>query len=82
MSKNIKTIDFKIEGMSCAACSKSAERSLKKTNGVSSASVNIATEKAIVEYDPSICGFEDLKHSVEKVGFHIAEEEKKNSSKR
>lgn len=81
MSKNIKTIDFKIEGMSCAACSKSAERSLKKTNGVSSASVNIATEKAIVEYDPSICGFEDLKHSVEKVGFHIAEEEKKTLQK-
>lgn len=76
MSKLIKTVDFKIEGMSCVACSKSAQRSLKKTRGVVSASVNIATEKAIVEYDTSECSFEDLKHSVEKVGFHIAKEEK------
>ncbi len=76
MSKLIKTVDFKIEGMSCVACSKSAQRSLKKTRGVVSASVNIATEKAIVEYDTSECSFEDLKHSVEKVCFHIAKEEK------
>ncbi len=79
MSDKIKTIDFKIEGMSCAACSKSAERSLRKTEGVVSASVNIATEKAIVSYDTSICSFGDLKNSIEKVGFHIAKEEKKLS---
>lgn len=77
MNNNIKTIDFKIEGMSCVACSKSAERSLKKTEGVISVSVNIATEKAIVEYDSSTCRFDDLKKSVEKVGFHIAVEEEK-----
>ena len=77
-SSKTKTVDFTIEGMSCAACSKSAERSLKKTKGVVSASVNIATEKACVEYDPSECTYDDMRNSIEKVGFHmVLDEEKK-----
>ncbi|MEG0249747.1 MAG: heavy metal translocating P-type ATPase [Peptostreptococcus sp.] len=69
-SKN-KKLDFMVEGMTCAACSKSAERSLKKTDGVVSATVNIATEKANVEYDPEIASVDDLRKSIEKVGFHM-----------
>lgn len=71
----MEKLDFKIDGMSCAACSKSAERSLKKTPGIISASVNIATEKAVIEYDPNICSIEDIRSSVEKVGFHMVMEE-------
>lgn len=66
-----KKLDFMVEGMTCAACSKSAERSLKKTEGVVSATVNIATEKASVEYDPEITSIDDLRKSIEKVGFHM-----------
>ncbi|HHY39344.1 MAG TPA: copper-translocating P-type ATPase [Clostridia bacterium] len=44
---------FKIEGMTCAACARHVENSLKKIPGVISASVNIATEKASVEWDPA-----------------------------
>lgn len=70
-SDGFKQIDFVVKGMSCAACSKSAERSLKKVDGVISASVNIATEKAIVEYDPILVGIDDLENAVKKVGFTI-----------
>ena len=65
----LEKIDFSVLGMSCAACSKSAERSLKKTEGVSSAVVNIATEKASVEYDPKVCNIDNLRAAVEKAGF-------------
>lgn len=65
----IKNIDFIVKGMSCAACSKSAERSLKKVDGVISASVNIATEKAAVTYDSEICNIENLDNAIKKVGF-------------
>ena len=75
-----KTIDFKIDGMTCAACAKSAERALKKTEGVVSASVNIATEKAVVEYDESRCDLNNFENSLEKVGFHIAPEEKEEKN--
>ena len=49
-----REIDFYVKGMSCAACSKAAERSLNKTSGITSASVNIATEKACVVYNPDL----------------------------
>ena len=72
-NKNIKLekIDFSVLGMSCAACSKSAERSLKKTPGVESAMVNIATEKASVEYDPKVCNIDNLRAAIEKAGFKM-----------
>ena len=73
---NIEKIDFTVLGMSCAACSKSAERSLKKTAGVSSALVNIATEKASVEYDPQVCSIDNLRAAIEKAGFRMELEDK------
>ncbi len=73
-----KKLDFMVEGMTCAACSKSAERSLKKTEGVVSATVNIATEKASVEYDPEITNIDDLRKSIEKVGFHMILEDEED----
>lgn len=84
----LEKIDFSVLGMSCAACSKSAERSLKKTEGVSSAVVNIATEKASVEYDPKVCSIDNLRAAVEKAGFtmeledHINREDDTTSFKR
>ena len=84
----LEKIDFSVLGMSCAACSKSAERSLKKTEGVSSAVVNIATEKASVEYDPKVCNVDNLRAAVEKAGFtmeledHIDREDDTTSFKR
>lgn len=78
---NTRDIDFYVKGMSCAACSKAAQRSLSKTPGVVDANVNIATEKASVSYDPSVCSIEDMKKSIEKAGFKLLtnEEAEKNS---
>lgn len=67
----IKNIDFSVGNMSCAACAKSAERALKKVEGVQSATVNIATEKGSVQYDSEKCNFDDLKRAVEKAGFTV-----------
>lgn len=69
----MENIDFTVKGMTCAACAKSAERSLKKTKGIVSASVNIATEKANVEFDPKSCSIEDMRRSIEKAGFKLVE---------
>src|SRR3989338_7089510 len=43
---------FSIKGMHCASCVLVIEKSLNKLDGVSKANVNLATEKATVEYDP------------------------------
>ena len=45
---------IQIQGMSCAACVRRVEQGLSALEGIDSASVNFATEKASVEYRPEI----------------------------
>jgi len=64
-----------VGGMECAACSAAVERTLKRLDGVSSASVNLATEKAEVSYDESKLKEEDLQSAIERAGFSVVEED-------
>ena len=56
--------------MSCASCAARIERSLNGLEGVS-ASVNYATERATVEYDPRRIGPAALVDAVEQVGYSV-----------
>jgi Cu+-exporting ATPase len=58
-----------ISGMTCASCARRVERSLAKVPGVASASVNLATEKATVQYDPATTSVPDLVSAVERAGY-------------
>ena len=71
-----KNLELKIGGMSCAACSKAVERVTKKLDGVINSSVNIATEKASIEYNPSQIKVSQIKATIEKAGYKVIEEEK------
>ena len=62
---------LKIGGMACSACSAACERSLKRKKGVQSASVNAATGKGVVEYDPAVCNMADLTEAVESAGYTV-----------
>ena len=42
-----------VTGMTCANCSLTVERNLKRMEGVTEASVNLATEKASISFDPA-----------------------------
>ena len=46
-------ISVGVEGMTCASCVNRIERFLRRTDGVTEASVNLATERATVSLDPS-----------------------------
>ncbi len=60
---------FDIEGMTCASCAMRIEKGLKKVPGVKGASVNLATEKATVIYDPALTDIERMVQKVEAVGY-------------
>lgn len=60
---------IKISGMSCAACATKIEKRLNKIEGIVKATVNLATEKAIVEYDSSNIGISDIITAIEKLGY-------------
>ncbi len=73
-----KKLDLKIGGMTCAACSKAVERVVKKLDGVENISVNIATEKATINYDSSKLRLPQIKIAIEKAGYEVLE---KNTNK-
>ena len=62
-----------IGGMTCAACSARVERALKKLEGVESAAVNLATEKATVVFDPRVLRLSAIKEAVVKAGYTALE---------
>src|SRR5690242_17088952 len=61
-----------VEGMTCASCARRVERGLLKVPGVTEASVNLATERATVAYDPALASLDDLLKKVEAVGYAAA----------
>ncbi len=65
---------LKISGMSCAACALRIEKGLSKVEGVKKATVNFATEKATVEYDPNQASNQEFEAVVEKLGYGILRE--------
>lgn len=62
---------FKISGMTCAACSSRVERFVKKMDGVSSASVNLAAETLRVSFDTSMTNETAIEAVVVKAGYGV-----------
>ena len=60
-----------IEGMTCASCVNRIERFLRKTPGVETASVNLATETATVHYRPDVAGRAALVGAIEAAGYDV-----------
>ncbi|MBU0927243.1 MAG: heavy metal translocating P-type ATPase [Spirochaetes bacterium] len=58
-----------IGGMTCSACAAAVERSVSKVDGVSSASVNFATERLSVSWDPSATRLSEIKLAVKAAGY-------------
>ncbi len=65
----LETSTLDIQGMHCASCVSRIERSLKKVAGVSDASVNLATNRARVVFDPALAVSKSLIAAVEKAGY-------------
>lgn len=68
---------LKIKGMTCAACSARIEKVVGKMEGVEQISVNLATEKATVSYDPALTDISSIKAKIEKTGYGAAEIQEK-----
>ena len=65
------TVDLPITGMTCAMCQKNVERALNRCEGVISANVNLASEKANVSYLPGTTRRQDLVDAVERAGYGV-----------
>lgn len=60
-----------IKGMTCASCVTHVERGLKETPGVEKATVNLATERASVKFDPQTATVPDMVWHVQDAGYDV-----------
>ncbi len=65
----LKRLELVVEGMTCASCSAAVERAVKKLSGVKSVSVNLTTNRATLEYDPSEVKLVTIKEAITKAGY-------------
>ncbi|MUK89263.1 heavy metal translocating P-type ATPase [Ornithinibacillus sp. L9] len=68
-----KHVTVGVTGMTCAACSNRIEKVLNKMNGVE-AQVNLTTEKASVDYDPTSTNIDDITAKIQKLGYGVQTE--------
>ncbi len=74
--KGKEEITFEITDMTCASCADTVQKALSNLEGVYTANVNLATEKARVEYSPDLVSIEEMRRVIEEVGYGVESEER------
>ena len=72
--------ELKIEGMTCAACVKAVERTVKKLPGINEATVNLSTEKLLVDFNNKEVSIDRIKEAIDKKGYKALELDEKSKS--
>lgn len=67
-----KQLTLPITGMTCANCVNTVERNLKKLEGMQTAAVNLASERATVEFDAAQLDLDKIIARVERAGYGVA----------
>lgn len=74
MEPEAQSVVIPIEGMSCTSCAARIQRVLGESDGIASASVNFASEKAKVDYDPAKTDPKRITKVIEDSGFQVPTE--------
>jgi len=72
---DIERREVPISGMTCVMCSRAVERSIGALPGVRGATVDLARERAAVEFDPSTTSMDDIIGAVRKAGYEVPRDE-------
>src|SRR5207302_4637839 len=65
---------LKIGGMHCAGCVSSIQKSVSEVPGVNKVEVNLATEKATLEFDQTKVKLDSIEKAIEEIGYKIVYE--------
>lgn len=68
----ITHLTLPVEGMTCASCAQTVEKTVQKTTGVTAASVNLATETLQVSFDGTQTSIEAIAQEVSQAGYQLA----------
>lgn len=72
-SNKIRTLAFKVGGITCASCVASIESALGKLEGVQGVMVSVLQGQAVVKYLPQLVNAKTIKEAVEDTGFEVEE---------
>ncbi|MGO1479379.1 heavy metal translocating P-type ATPase [Senegalia sp. (in: firmicutes)] len=72
---DFREVTMPIGGMTCTSCANSIEKEVRKLEGIETISVNSATEKAKIKYNPYLTRITDIKEAVERAGYEPLEME-------
>lgn len=77
-------VTLDVEGMTCAACATQIEKGLNRMEGITNATVNLATNSAVVEYNEGLASVEDILEKIKKLGYkgQIRNEEQDQAGRR
>jgi len=67
-----KKAQIPITGMTCATCAATIQKGLSRLHGVERAEVNLASEKASIEYDPARVPLSRIKNTISQLGYGAA----------
>jgi P-type Cu+ transporter len=71
VSEKTKKIVLNISGMTCINCAHTIEKALLKLNGVTQATVNLAAEKALIDYNPDVIDQHVIEDAVTTAGYKV-----------
>ncbi len=69
----VEKVVLPIQGMTCASCVSKVEKSVRSLKGVLQVNVNLATERASIEYLPGVVAINDFKTAIQDAGYQILE---------
>jgi len=74
-TQRLERCDLAVTGMTCASCAARIESSLGGLPGVAAATVNFATNRATVSYDPEVTGPDSFSTAVSDLGYAVPDTE-------
>jgi Cu+-exporting ATPase len=72
MTDKLQTVALSVEGMTCASCVSHVQKALQGVDGVTEATVNLATEQATVRFDPALVRLGTLTGAVRDAGYEVS----------
>jgi Cu+-exporting ATPase len=67
----MREVTLPVAGMTCAACVKRVEKTLRGLPGIDEATVNLSAGKAGVVYDPEACTLPQMERAIEEIGYEV-----------
>ena len=72
---NLQTLSLPVEGMTCASCVAHVEKALTDLPGTSNVSVNLATNKASLNYAPDKVAISQMQQAITDIGYQVPTDE-------